>query len=356
MRKMIGATALLAALCLPGAAHAALNQLTDLFVFGDSLADGGNSGLASQAYAGPGVVFPPPPYYNGQYSNGPVAVEYLWQSFNPGDTSFKPSLAGGTNYAIGGATTGLESFNSVNSSVPDPLKPAYFQKSNNWQLQSFSAQSPSFDPATSLFVVWLFPNDVFYQTATGNLPGTAFGGAASPGDASALIANGLNNIVNTIGFLATSGARHFLVPNMPDLGQTPELRNGPAAGPLSALTASFNQNLAATLTVLDASMSKVDIVQFDAAGLLARAIADPAAYGFTNATESCVANLLNGQCDPSSWLFWDGVHPTTQTHQMLGREFAAAVVPEPQTYLLMVLGLSAVGWVARRRVVRAAAR
>jgi len=28
-------------------------------------------------------------------------------------------------------------------------------------LQTFTQQHPVFDPATSLFVVWLFPNDLF---------------------------------------------------------------------------------------------------------------------------------------------------------------------------------------------------
>ena len=124
-KKLLGALALVAAMGLPASANASLQTLSDLFVFGDSLSDGGNSGIVSQAATGGAVTFPPPPYYNGQYSNGPVAVEYLWKSYNPGDTSFKPSLAGGTNYAIGGATTGLASYNSVNPNVPPPLQPAY---------------------------------------------------------------------------------------------------------------------------------------------------------------------------------------------------------------------------------------
>jgi phospholipase/lecithinase/hemolysin len=80
MKKIFGTLALSTALMLPLSASAALQQLTDLFVFGDSLSDGGNSGLISAAYpeGNPsGIVFPPFPYFNGQYSNGPVAVDYL---------------------------------------------------------------------------------------------------------------------------------------------------------------------------------------------------------------------------------------------------------------------------------------
>ena len=106
-KKVLGALALVVAMGLPASANASLQSLSDMFVFGDSLSDGGNSGIVSRAATGGTVTFPPAPYYNGQYSNGPVAVEYLWQSYN-GGASLAPSLAGGTNYAIGGATSGVE--------------------------------------------------------------------------------------------------------------------------------------------------------------------------------------------------------------------------------------------------------
>ncbi|MFZ1446678.1 MAG: SGNH/GDSL hydrolase family protein, partial [Candidatus Dechloromonas phosphoritropha] len=177
MKKLVASMALIVSVGLPVSASASLQELTNLYVFGDSLSDGGNSGLAStyataEVPGGPYVI-PPYPYYNGQYSNGPVAVEYLWQAYNPGSTSFTPSLVGGTNYAIGGATTGVANYNSVNPGVPVPLQPIYTDLGNNWQLNTFAAQSPVFDPASSLFVVWLFPNDVFNYAATdGYLPGT----------------------------------------------------------------------------------------------------------------------------------------------------------------------------------------
>jgi hypothetical protein len=72
-------------------ALAAALQASPLFVvaYGDSLSDNGN------IYAVSG--FPPPPYYNGRLSNGPVAVENL------------AAQLGATlvDFAWGGATTGL---------------------------------------------------------------------------------------------------------------------------------------------------------------------------------------------------------------------------------------------------------
>jgi len=57
-------------------AKAGISSLSQLFSFGDSLSDNGNSKSVSQNALG--FTFPPAPYYDGRYSNGPVAVEYLW--------------------------------------------------------------------------------------------------------------------------------------------------------------------------------------------------------------------------------------------------------------------------------------
>ncbi|WP_300453512.1 SGNH/GDSL hydrolase family protein [Accumulibacter sp.] len=347
MKKLLLTSALLVSVLAPVSANAALQSLSSLFVFGDSLSDGGNSGLVSQAATGGGVTFPPPPYYNGQYSNGPVAVEYLWNSYNPGDTSFRPSLAGGTNYAIGGATTGASSYNGVNDSVPDPLKPAYSAKSNAWQLGEFAAAKPVFDPATSLFVVWLFPNDVFYSAKTGALPGTVPG---SPGGGN-VVSNGIANILTTIGTLAAAGAQHFLVPNMPDLGTVPGFAGKPEAPGLTFLTGQFNTNLKLQLDLLDAALASAEIVQFDTEALFKRVTGNRTAYGLEVTDKACVDYLLSGECNPGNWnkwLFWDGVHPTTAGHQILASQFRAAV-PEPATLFLLAFGIFGLAASARRQ-------
>ena len=347
-KKLFGALALVAAMGLPASAIASLQTLSSLFVFGDSLSDGGNSGLVSQAYTGGAVTFPPPPYYNGQYSNGPVAVEYLWNSYNPGDTSFKPSQAGGTNYAIGGATTGLASYNSVNPNVPPALQPAYNNHGNNWQLNTFAAQAPVFDPVSSLFVIWLFPNDLFYYQKTGMTPGTAGGvPGLGPAGVDQLIGNGIQNIVDTVLFLESKGAQHFLIANMPDLAQTPDGQGQPA---LTALTQTFNSNLAEALTFLDAQYTSIEIVQFDTYGALNSIIANAGAYGFTNTSSPCFDAKVGTVCaNPDQYVFWDGSHPTTKTHSILGNQFRASV-PEPGTILLVVIGLLGI-FVTRRRTV-----
>ena len=78
-----------------------------LVVFGDSLSDSGNNALvigsnAAQSIPNNGYV-PTQPYGSGVYSNGPVWASDVATSLG---VTLTPSLAGGTNYAFGGATTG----------------------------------------------------------------------------------------------------------------------------------------------------------------------------------------------------------------------------------------------------------
>jgi phospholipase/lecithinase/hemolysin len=337
MKRLLAVLTLAAAAALPLPALAALTQLGNLFVFGDSLSDGGNSGLLTQQAAG--VVFPPPPYAGGRYTNGLTAVEYLWNGYNPGNPGgFTPSLAGGTNYAIGGATTGVENWNTKTTSVPPVLQPAFTDLSAANELQQFKqflANGGTFDPATSLFVVWLFPNDIFWLNGTGTLPTPI---PNSPGGTD-VVSNGIANIVTLVQTLDALGARNFLVPNLPDPAKTPDYLNNPsAAAALTQLTFLFNSNLKAQLNLLDANLP-AKIVQFDVDAALGDIIATPSAFGFTNVTEKCVDNLVNGGCNPGSWLFWDGVHPTTYAHSILGAGFRAAV-PEPGALALFALALS----------------
>jgi len=324
-------------------ATAGLTSLSSLFVFGDSLSDAGNSGLLTQSVAG--FTFPPSPYAPGQYSNGQVAVQYLRDLYNPGaPDAFRPSLAGGTNYALGGATTGTVNFNAVSPNVPTGLQPVFTNLGAATQLQQFMSAPPAFNPASSLFVVWLTPNDVFYPLQTGGgSSGVVLPGMLAGPD---VVTNAITNIAAIIQTLAAAGAQHFLVPNLPDLALTPALRETAAAPLITGLTDAFNDALAPVLDALDATLP-IEIVQFNTAAAVANIVSNPGNFDLTNVTESCVANLLNGRCDPNTWFFWDDVHPTTRVHEILGLQFAQAV-PEPATLVLLAFALAALGFIRRR--------
>lgn len=316
-RRLLVVLALISAI---GSSVAVAAPITSIVVIGDSLSDGGNG------FALTGGVFPPPPYAQ-RASNGPVAVEYMAQLLG---VPLVPAALGGTNYAVVGALTGTQNFAAATYG-----QPALSNTGMLAQTASYLATAPVIDPAGTLFVVWGGPNDFFVD----------------PSAASA--ANALGNLATTISALYAGGARRFLVPNMADLSLTPSGRALPPnlAATLQALSLGFNTGLDGTLDILEGLLPGIDITRFDTFALMTMIAANPGAYGFSNASQACVTGILTGGAtvcsDPSSYVFWDSVHPTTAAHQVLGNAFARSV-PEPATLsLLLVAG--ALGLHARRR-------
>ena len=330
-------------------------SLSNLFVFGDSLSDSGNGGLLT------GFAYTPAPYVGNRASNGPVAVEYLWQTFNPGNNSFKPSLVGGTgatNYSIIGATTGLK--NNLQVSTPaSTLNGIFADKGSTWQLNQFKTAYPtssSFNPETSLFLLWLFPNDVFYCLST--LTNSATGACTSVGTSAGADSTATNlplvpglavsNLIASVNTLADAGARNFLVLNSPDLGLAPAFLGKPLQGTVTALSQGFNTALEIELNKLATANPQLDIELFRVDDALKGLTANPGDYGLTNVTDACFTG--SAVCaDPSTYLFWDTLHPTTSTHQILAQQLygvARDPVPAPIPFLG---GLAALGWSRRLR-------
>ncbi len=345
-------------------AKARISSLSNLFSFGDSLSDSGNSKSVSQSAIG--FTFPPAPYYDGRFSNGPVAVEYLWQKFNPGSTAFKNSLSPdnqGTNYAIGGSSSGLQNYLELNPAVVSAgLSTAYSKKGNAWQLKGFGDQNNTFDPETSLFSVWYFPNDVFWSnnSSPNSLPGTYTGDPGPvigpPAGFSAVVSNAVDNIVGTITKLADSyGARHFLVPNSALIGNTPEFAGTPQQNVLNQLSAGFNNSLQTNLNILSSQRPELDIIQFQTDDLQQEILNNPSLFGFTDVNTRCINNMTcvtNAGGAAKEWFYWDGTHPTTTGHEIFAQRMYQDVyqpVPGP----LPLIGIAAgFGWSRqlRRRI------
>lgn len=316
-------------------AHAAYSAL---FVFGDSLSDSGN------AYSLSGGIWPPSPPYTQQFSDGPTAAEHLADLLG---IELLASTAGGTNFAVGGATTGLQNYNFEVSS-PFPLPQTLEQTGTLAQVAGFVTGAPAFDPASSLFMLWAAPNDFFLALTQGT-------------DLFAAASTAVSNLITSIGLLASVGATDFLIPNMPNLAQTPfGLSQGEdERAALELLSSGFNDALASALDLARAGLipglpAGLELIAFDTAAFLDEIISDPARFGFIDVTTPCI--LLPTGCE--GFLFFDSVHPTTVGHRLLAERFFAAV-PEPSTPALLAVGLIGVliGSARRRGAVfRTAAR
>jgi phospholipase/lecithinase/hemolysin len=376
----LGLAASVTALLQPLPAQARIARLERLFVIGDSVLDGGNAGLRTQMASGGSVLFPPPPYADGRFSNGPTAVEYLWNRFHPTDpffssgsplAPFRPSLAGGTNYAIGGATTGVANNNGV-SPFLGPVIPGYFENLGNaWQRNAFIDAAPAFKPATSLFVIQLFPNDVLYTQTTAALtqsPGLlagSFDGALQPAPPTIqappppvagqvfqqIISNAVNNVVATAVDFHQRGARNIVVFNSPDLGRLPGAGppGGPQAQTLSLFSNVFNASIESALDQARPILAGSSLTLFDFQALTNRIYDEPGAFGLDDSLVPCIRDVacLSDPQKAARRLFWDDLHPTTAFHQRVGQALygeVVAQVPAP----LPVVGLGVAFGYSRR--------
>jgi phospholipase/lecithinase/hemolysin len=299
---------LMAVLALSAVAFA--TSFSSIVVYGDSLSDNGN---LYTAYPWFQPFQPTPPYYAGRRSNGPVAVEYLAQRTG----------APLVDYAWVGATTGKGNF--VDGGTPDAVG---FSGMPGMRTAYDWTSGVPVDPS-ALYVVWGGPNDFFELT--------------NPADASMFIDRAVTDLLFLVNDLESRGAEHILVPNMPDLGKTPEGLADPATSFfLTQVTQGFNSALLPAVQHAGAQY-------FDTFSLFTDMVNDPAKYGFTNVTSQCFDGAT--VCaDPDQYLFWDNVHPTTAAHSVVGSAMANAV-PEPCTLLLFGTGLCgiALGVWRRRR-------
>ncbi len=342
IREHVGRWA--AALCLVAAAQGAVaGPYSNLYVFGDSLSDTGNDLLVT------GGAVPSPAYYTdgttvGRFTNGRNYVDFLADGLG---LSVSPSQLGGTNYAYGGARV-----NGQAAGLPPTAL------SFNQQVASYMATHAAGTDPNALYVVWIGANDVSDAIAAAvQAAAMAVNPADVPGIINGVLGAAIGSVMsslgNALGGLAALGASHFLVPNLPDLSLTPEVRaigNPFVSGVAKAASVGFNQVLSGFL----GSFAVLDIATIDVFSAQTHMTLDPAAFGLVNVSDACFDGDLAGSgtptvcANPDAFLYWDYEHPTSALHAEIGR-LALMAVPEPAGWSLLLIGLGGIGLMGRRR-------
>ena len=321
---LLTASVVFSAFAYPSVATAA-DLFSEIYVFGDSLSDTGN------AFTGTGGLIPPsPPYFNGRFSNGPIWVELL-----ASDLGLTPNPS--TNFATGGATTAVEALFMVSDPPVQVPVPGVLGQVNGF-IAGLQATGSSADP-DALYTIWAGANDYLFNNVT---------------DASIPV----SNLEMAISTLAGVGAQNILVANLPSLGSLPLTNGNPvvSAG-LNALTQAHNAGLLDTVNDLDSMLApEVELTLLDVNSIFNDTIANPASFGLTNVTESCLVSVVPlAVCNnPDEHLIWDAIHPTQVTHEIVAMAALNALheptsVPEPGLSILGTIAVGVLGKAIERR-------
>jgi len=322
------------ALIYPAAACNAVAGYSSLYVFGDSLSDSGNNAVVLAPNVTPVPIpgndfIPTFPYASGRYTNGEVWAQTL---ASPLGLAADPSLLGGTDYAFGGAQTG--------PLAPIGL-PGTFPPSLETQVALFLAQHGNTAPSTALYIVAGGGEDILHALTTingcdGNL-GCVAGVINSTAETFAA------NIGNIVSALQLAGATSIVVWDVPDVGDAPVTHALGVSGLATEIASSMNLALPSTIG------GDPDVTLFDAFGLLNDVVGDPSAFGLANVTDACAQFIA---CDPSQYLFWDGIHPTSAAEPIIADAILSLIdVLEPSSLSLLgvCLGCLMLACHSRRR-------
>lgn len=279
-------------------------------VFGDSLSDPGNAFvLTANVSIPPFQLIPDAPYARGgmHFTNGRTWIEQLAGELgvqrSAGPALLKPLVF--SNYAVGGAAARPGGSFDLTTQV-------------NLFLNDFSGAAPS----DALYVVYAGGNDARDALAVLATDPT---GAESL----AILQGALAAVRDNLLRLQAAGARHFLVPNVPDLSLVPAVRlQGPGVQVAARwIASSYNTGLDVVLTGLQGAVG-MDIKRLDVFALLNEIVAAPGAFDLSNVDQPCIVpgTTVHPFCDnPDQYLFWDGIHPTRAGHRILAGRAAVAL-------------------------------
>src|SRR5688572_28018340 len=327
-KKRLLPSLLLSAFAAAAAPSASAQQFTGVYVFGDSLSDAGyyRPFLTSLGLPAPVVAT------LGRFTTnpGPVWSEIISSYY--GVTPSPSNASNGNIFAQGGARV-----TEPSASTP----PGGAQRPVSTQITEYLARTGGTADPGALYSVWAGGND-FLQNFSAFAAGQITQAQLQTNVLAAAQAE-----VGQIARLRAAGARYIVVFALPDIGTTPFALSAGATAAAGAtqLSAGYNTTLFTTLQGAGLRVIPVDVFS-----LLNEVRATPAAFGFTNITGiACgpfppITSSGNSQfCGPTNlvapnadqtYLFADGVHPTTGTHRIVA-DFVKALIEGPTQYGLL---------------------
>ena len=266
----------------------------NIVTFGDSLTDSGNLFLVTSDT--PNSYY----YKDGRFSNGPIWAEYLSSRLGINGrfllaSSNQENISERTffNNAFGGAETGS-----------DASPPGFLTQINLWK------QYGLFIPENSLCIVWIAANDILNWLSDN----TEIDGAEEVVNTSVEnIITGLTDLVENL------YATDIMVINLPDLGRTPRF-NYYGTELASNISNLFNNTLKTELELFSGNNPIIKLIQMDILSIMDKIFRNPSNYGIQNITDAAIyyeSFQMEVFDNIGKFLFWDPIHPSTQTHKII---------------------------------------
>ncbi|HCV95794.1 Esterase EstA precursor [compost metagenome] len=309
------------AIALAAAPAMAQSPYTKTVFIGDSLTDAGYFRPLLPAAVQP---------VTGQFTTNPgwTYAQYVANYYGT-NASAHGNGQNGDNYAIGGARVGVDTSQVLAAGTP--AVPVYSLKTQT--AQYLAANGGKADP-NALYTVWGGANDLFAIQAGAPLVST--------------LTNAVTDQVGIVGTLKAAGAEYIVVPTIPDVGLTPGARAGGPAGMAAgtALAKAYNDALFGGLKA-----AGLQVIPVDTFHILQEIVADPGQYGFLNVTNPACTTASSLTCNPTSYatpsaastyVFADGVHPTSATHEMLG-QYTLSILEAPRNQQILTHSAQTIG-------------
>ncbi|KAJ1964445.1 hypothetical protein GGI12_001429 [Dipsacomyces acuminosporus] len=297
-----------------------------LYIFGDSLSD---IGVLKQLTLG---IVPPPPYWEGRWSSGPVWNEYL-----------APLLDYDLyNKALGGST----SDNTHSSLIPLPIKIPSTQDQINYFKFTHPVYQQSSTLGADVALLEIGHNDFIAEMnrlKSGELSIDSF------------ITTLSDTVINQLEQMKQIGFKNIVVSNLAEIQYTPMADLLKVKDLARETIGKYNQMLASKANAWAKSANLKSFLLVDIGGFVeltvhSKAIAS--ALGLTDTTTSCVGgntlNLIQSKdklaafikwvmdvkeafmcSDPSTHYFFDLEHPAERIHRLFGyagKELVAAAL------------------------------
>ncbi|XP_009405953.2 GDSL esterase/lipase At2g40250-like [Musa acuminata AAA Group] len=331
------------------------HNISAVFAFGDSTLDAGNNNQLHTIARADHVPYGrelPGHLPSGRFSDGRLITDFIVSAlglkdllppYSEADRLDLSNIATGVSFASAG--TGLDDLTASQSQVMTMAE----------ELSNFAAYTKRLTAALgkdkaqeiiggALFVIGAGSNDWMINYYISPIRSWTY----SKTDYSRFLIGKLRSVVEEI---YHRGGRKFAISGLPPLGCLPLQITLNAMVPINHATqrscvvaqnndaAAYNSLFKHSINALSASLVEGKFVYVDIYTPLINMIHNPKRYGFESTTLGCcgtgtvemgpLCNAMTPVCSaPSSFMFWDSVHPSEATYKALAKEMIKDVLPK----------------------------